>query len=86
MRVQVKVGSTVAFAKITSDTNSATYNQEMMPIAIGDEVKVIVTDADAFFNDAVGNTTHQLSEDDFRNGSVDLKFRNVESLKLEFKP
>ena len=86
IRLTIKVDGTAYRARKTDDKNSVTSDQKAGEVSVRDQIEIDVNDADLYYNDLIGKAPHKITADDLQNGSINLKFGNVESLQLDFKP
>jgi hypothetical protein len=68
------------------DTYKANFNSGTLQVEAGDQIDIRVFDADPIVDDLAGKTELLLTREILEKGAVDLKFGQVRSLKLTFKP
>ena len=68
------------------DKNSVEYKKETISVGAGDKLSIKVVDVDVLFSDPIGSYEQTITEKDLQSGMLDLKFEQVESLKLQLRP
>ncbi|MBL8794564.1 MAG: hypothetical protein JNM56_11715 [Planctomycetia bacterium] len=69
-----------------SNTLEAVFDTGSLPVAVGDELTITVTDHDFFGHDEVGFLQCKLTAEQLKQDELDLAFGQVISLKLAVKP
>jgi len=67
------------------DSVKATFSAATLPVDVGDELTIEVLDADIAVHDTIGETRIVVTQDLLDKGTSELRFAQVESLKIHFK-
>src|SRR5262249_39026412 len=64
-------------------TLDATFNNEMVLVAPGNKLQIIVEDKGLVFNTLIGKTELDITDDLVKNGSTTISFAQVKELSME---